>query len=306
MRSLALLYLYTHCLYIDSSRRLELLVRTFSSQADVLRGRRNPDIRCALKTLPGPTLLDRGNGVLRSLYLAPYKKDEIDDLSVATMIASLFEFLHPSLVRLVIDIRFRSFRNLFPFPDVGTIRPILLNAFRTLTSIEEFTIIQDELFLSTREVSDAPVFSFWPRLKYLALNSLAAHNVGFIKCLEGFESLECIALTRPDWSGVFLGSKSRCPKSLRRVSIIDTEFHQIDNHTTAALPNGIARRQNPDRGIVETVKINVPLVGADSLEGHDVVAFCRLWMREKAIGGTLWDLLDGKEAEYAGKALEAS
>jgi hypothetical protein len=74
-----------------------------------------------------PFVIDLPLSVLRSMYLAPFTGENIDELPEVTMIKSLFELLLPFLVCLVTDMPLRS---VYPDEDVQYIRPLLRNAFQ--------------------------------------------------------------------------------------------------------------------------------------------------------------------------------
>lgn len=113
--------LYKHCLYIDSSERLQLLL-------------------CALTD---PKKEDSSVPVLhciKNMYLSPFPKklahtdilhlmhlvESIDDLPITKWIYELFCLVSPYLKRLVIDIPLRP---VHPEDELLFIRPLLYNAF---------------------------------------------------------------------------------------------------------------------------------------------------------------------------------
>jgi hypothetical protein len=288
-RSLAIPYLYTYCLYIDSPRRLELLLRTLSSHVDDLQTKTCATGGAAGSKSLGYNLLNHGHGVLRSLYLAPFEEDTIDDPPVVKMIASLFKLLSPSLARLVINMALRS---LYPEEDSHSVRPLLREAFQRLTALEEFTSVQDELFLDTRDIErddfvrEPPVWSLWPRLKHLALYNVDIDSEDVMGSLRKHPSLKVLVLTRADGEREGTTLSLLTMAHLIRVLIVNTaSCHPEDPFTTRSVKKLIEGEFHNDK-IVEMVRIVVPI--AEDLENEDITV-CQTWTRENSINGNLWN-----------------
>ncbi|THW44018.1 hypothetical protein D6D21_05082 [Aureobasidium pullulans] len=80
------------------------------------------------------------------LYLSPFSGGTINERKVVEQITELFTILAPSLKRLIINMPLRSH---YPQEDVVTkLRPILRQGFSLLTNLEEFSSVQDNLFLA--------------------------------------------------------------------------------------------------------------------------------------------------------------
>jgi hypothetical protein len=134
-----------------------------------------------------------------SLYLSPFFFSIDEDPHTTQTLSSFLRLLAPTLRRLIIDIPLRS---LYPEEDKNHIRPLLRDAFSTLTSLEFFCSVRDELYLDTvlypLSLNQAPVWSFWPKIKTLALyNELVTMDKFWIG-LGKLEYLEAVVLTRAD------------------------------------------------------------------------------------------------------------
>lgn len=293
-RSLTIPYLYTYCLYIDSPRRLQSLLRSFPGQKEILRNQEHISRQIDRRTTPG-CLLNHPPRALQSLYLAPFTEDTIDELPVVTMLSSLFELFSHFLERLVIDMPLRSF---FPVEDRQQIRPTLREAFLKLTTLEEFTSARDELFLDIcfdeddEFVVQPLVWSFWPQLKHLALYNVDMENQTFIDSLNRLGKLEVLVLTRADGDEDTYTTSLLTIKGLRRLSVVNiATFHPQQPPIT-----GPARKPTvSDEGesqVAELVRISVPILQDDA---EQEVEICQAWTRDHAIDGTLWDYADGHD-----------
>lgn len=119
------------------------------------------------------------------------------------------------------------------YPDeqgAQNLRSLLRQAFISLHAIEEFVSVRDELYLSTilpRDFSlEPPVWTFWKRLRKLALYNLALDEEldGFINAMP---ELQVIVLTRPDM-GEDLNERSREWNVGLRVVVVNTWRDHID------------------------------------------------------------------------------
>lgn len=294
IRSLAVPCLYTYCLYIDSPRRLQLLLRTLSREIDTLQGKGYAAEGCPSRNAIGSSLLVHRSGVLRSLYLAPFIENTIDELLVVTMIGSLFELLSPFLTRLVIDMPLRS---LYPEDDTQEIRPILRDAFRKLTFLEEFTSARDELFLATCKVEgdefvrEPPVWSSWPQLKHLVLYNVDIDCEDFIDGVLTLQNLEVIVLTRADGQEQDATlSKLQRMKALKRILMVNARDSYLDYYVSTFEPCWWTQGTKSDDKVAEIFQIEVPIPDGDhsSYESDEIEA-CQVWTRDKAISGELWN-----------------
>lgn len=293
-RSLAIPYLYTYCLYIDSPRRLQSLLRSFPGQKEILRNQEHISRQIDRRTTPG-CLLNHPPRALQSLYLAPFTEDTIDELPVVIMLSSLFELFSHFLVRLVIDMPLRSF---FPVEDRQQIRPTLREAFLKLTTLEEFTSARDELFLDIcfnegdEFVVQPLVWSFWPQLKHLALYNVDMENQTFIDSLKKLGKLDVLVLTRADGDEDTYITSLLAIKGLRRLSIVNIATF----HPQQPPISGPGRKPTvSDEGesqVAELIRINVPILQDDA---EQEVEICQAWTRDHAIDGTLWDCTDGHD-----------
>lgn len=290
LRSLAIPYLYTYCLYIDGPLRLQLLLRTLSSKVDTGSDKEHQTSENARKTSTAFSLQGK-SWMLKSLYLAPFTGDTIEEPAVAKMIDSLFELLSPSLARLVIDMPLRS---LYPEEDIDNIRPILRAAFARLEALEEFTSAQDELYLETRVSDDdeplreIPLWSTWHRLKHLALYNVDIEEPGFLRGLRKLQNLEVLVLTRADGEHDWSTSALLALEPLKRVTIVNSASGHLCGPVIIGVPDKPSVRGNCDTKIADIVRLEV-LVDGDGQEGAEDIEVCQTWTRDRAIEGTLWD-----------------
>lgn len=184
----ALCALYSHCLYIDSSDRLRLLLQSLQQLSTRASGQLN-----TRNHLP-PVNIDRN---LHSLFLdLPYQA--IASYSVAENVYALFSRISPYLHRLVIDMPLRRFCMEDDGPNT---QPRLWEAFIQLVALEYFCSVRDELFMPRNGVENTPdelpVWSFWPKLKVLALYN---QDVGsrFFPFLASMKEIRTVVLMRPD------------------------------------------------------------------------------------------------------------
>jgi hypothetical protein len=289
LRSLAIPLLYRHCLYVDSPPRLEQLLRTLQSHSDAWRTQNHEAWRKQTPKHLHPCIFDLRPAILKSLYIAPFVDDTIENIPVVELISSLFELLAPSLSRLVIDMPLRS---LYPEDDYHDIRPKVREAFEKLTAVEEFTSARDELYLATREWDDLnrfreiPVWSTWPKLKRLALYNVDMESEGFFNGLRQLGNIETLVFTRPDGEQDAPASIIRLLSSLKQLLLVNVRgFHTITPIVggTSALyqrREGVASRE------AEIVWIDVPLL---SRHNDDPVEACQEWTRDSALSGVLWN-----------------
>lgn len=179
--------LLIHCLYIDSSSRLESLLSGLS-----------------LVVAPG---------TLHSLYLAPFNQ-ALDTLSgveeTTNRVCGLITLLGPSLRRLILDIALQHLAWFCPVMDN------LKRAFDTLVSLEVFCNLHDNPFSSLPTPSSdeeemkpevlAPIWSCWRQLKVLSLSGERLYfgrqyhyrNFEFWDNIAAIPNLRSVVLTRCD------------------------------------------------------------------------------------------------------------
>ena len=130
------------------------------------------------------------------MYLAPFSSDTIDEMAVVANIHSLFRTsIGQNLRRLVIDMPLRS---VYPEDPGGPlVRPRLRHAFESLTNLQEFVSVKDELYLAvTEETRETPVWSSWKSLRRLSLYNVLldklrteGHCQDVVECVVGGEAV---------------------------------------------------------------------------------------------------------------------
>jgi len=91
------------------------------------------------------------------------------DLPTALAVRDIFRALAPYLRRLIIDMPLRS---LYPDQDRYRVRPVLRSAFQALVNLEEFTSVQDELFLNAYSLGHGEPLVWlhcWKKLRRLCI-----------------------------------------------------------------------------------------------------------------------------------------
>lgn len=298
IRSLAVPYLYNYCLYIDSPWRLQLLLGTLSREGNILQSRQHDCDEVAGSGPLGTFLLAHGHRVLKSLYLAPFEMDTIDELPVVKMIDHLFELLSPSLNRLVIDMPLRS---LYPDDDTQEIRPVLRKAFQRLTALKEFVSARDELYLATWVVEgfnlerEPLVWSLWPQLEQLALYNVDICCYRFLGSLKQLPNLKVLVLTRADGEQDVSALDLITMKPLKRLLIVNTASCHRGSPVIIGIPEKLAKNQTHAIGETEIVRVNVPVLfedgNGDEQQGLGDIESCQIWTRETGINGSLWDFV---------------
>lgn len=262
--------LLRHCLFIDSRNRLESLLRHFP---------------------------DHASCHLHGLYLAPFPEEDLNHLDIAHHIDRLFSIVAPHLTRLVIDIPLRF---LYPEDDEQLVRPILRSAFERLTALEEFCSIQDELYLGITEgLVEPSVWSFWPRLRRLALYDVDLSWWSFFRDAERCQTLTQLVVVRPDGLVHQLEEKDKQLLnswrfgSLQRVLLADAEYpvpegemkqtflgRLLDVQADNEASRGLGRR---GRIVVDILRLDM----GNSQRGYEREV-CQRWFSAKAISGDLW------------------
>lgn len=262
--------LYTHCLYIDRSWRLDLLVtRSFA----------HPD---------SPILLSR----MRNLYLSPFSGDTIRERKVVKQIKELFTLLCPSLKRLVINMPLRSH---YPEEDVvDKLRPILRSGFEQLVHLEEFCSIEDELYLAywdptssqlahINEVNDF-VFEKWTKLRRLALYNQLFYSL-FWAALARMPDLEKVVLSRPDYEA----DENSWPGDVALLFGDRIQFTVVD--ATGKAPEAGLRSM---RCTIESSEAQSDTWKYNLFTGDepDEISAIQKWSLPCALDGSLWSLPD--------------
>ncbi|KUI66973.1 hypothetical protein VM1G_02001 [Cytospora mali] len=167
-------YLRKNCVYIDNDIRLRHLIHCVEATRDHHHTLSSSDNNQAALLTPSPTPRLHP---LTALYLGPFTRT-IDNQPTAIWVRELFCLVHPTLRRLAVDMPLRS---LYPADDHLSVRATLREAFAMLRALEEFASVRDELFLDVLEPEwragrggEPAVWESWPRLRRLALESVAA------------------------------------------------------------------------------------------------------------------------------------
>ncbi len=282
-------HLISHCLYIDSPDRLKLLLRAICNS--------NPSPEFALIAQSRPS------ASTRSLYLAPFLNDSIDDRFIVLSICRLFAHISPSLTRLVIDMPLRS---LYPEDDRRGVRKLLRSAFQKLTALEEFVSTRDELYLGThrRWAANAEVepeiWSLWPKLRRLALYNVDVSNLDFLHDIQECTELTHLVMTRSDGleepiESLLSTPHLRISDFLRRVTIVNTWGAYTRAHTRvqSELTNffncflGKIWACYKSQSDMLIFKIEVP--SPKSPESDEDITLAQEWVRDTAIQGKLWE-----------------
>ncbi|KAF2095512.1 hypothetical protein NA57DRAFT_79234 [Rhizodiscina lignyota] len=273
-------HLYTRCLYIDSSRRLRLLLLALGVGSDEFTdgiSQKQLDIR----------------PLLTSLYLAPFPPSSIDDLPVAIWVYELMCILRSSLKRLVIDMDLRS---IMPWQDHLYVRPKLRAAFEQLEDLEEFTSTRDELsldhFLPNVESIGSPLWTKWQRLRKV---SLYGAPCGIWMMHNNFrmpQSLTHMVLTCPSVSTNPGYQELLMARTSRKLRILIIDESTITEHRNALNSfNEHSIRAISDEPPIDLVGIDLPIGMTMRSEGVDEVTNAyQEWVRDEAISGNLWNL----------------
>ncbi|KAE8419582.1 hypothetical protein BDV36DRAFT_134740 [Aspergillus pseudocaelatus] len=269
--------LLKHCLYIDSDKRLDLVL------PQLLTDDGNQQV--------GPT----------GLFLAPFPDDNLEEPHVIKQVDQLSLHICGNLRRLVIDV---PLRYLYPDEDVQGIRKIIRASFVRLTQLEEFCSVRDEMYCDTVEDGfEPPVWSLWPRLKHLALYNQSVEWPAFLQALQQCPNLTHLVLTRPDSLTEPLESDVEGLKwwtFLKRVVIINTaRDHEIQlkqrepdwptsflgnlvrlQHTDGAAFSVLSQDTSP---VLEYITVDIP-PGRE----EDDIDLCQDFTHQHAVQGTLW------------------
>ena len=279
--------LLKHCLYINTSERFWKVI---SPEHQALP---NPAARTASQPPPSTGLF---------LSPIPYRNTLEDHLEITKSIDTLLYSLRWILTRLIIDLPLRS---LYPEDDKYQVRPRLRAAFSSLTALEEFCSVQDELYISTMPwpFSDmAPfvepeVWSTWPRLRRLALYNVDVAGIKFLPNLEKCKNLTHLVLARADGLYEQLPEKSmhwyrNLPK-LKRVALVDTktakdwemrpDAGEGTFAKTMALASGHDVKSGHSGPLCTWYSVEVPPTAQDDIRA------CQDYLCRAAMNGSLWE-----------------
>jgi hypothetical protein len=278
---IAKLLLYTHCLYIDTPWRLASLLTNSLSTTN-----------CSVPA-----------GRIDRLYISPFSGRTINERKVVEQITELFTILAPSLKRLIINMPLRSH---YPQEDVVTkLRPILRQGFSLLTNLEEFSSVQDNLFLAYWDPAIDHVFPdeewegqlrhwitdfMFTRYKKLKRLALSHCDMGpaFLNALSELPYLEKVVVTRP-WPGLY--SERFWPKRAGRLfggRVSFTVVQATDTPSEASVRKIIGGVE--DLGVGERLDAwNYRLLVSKEEDG---VSAMRKWSLERILKGEMWCLTD--------------
>ncbi|GLA10825.1 hypothetical protein AnigIFM62618_000422 [Aspergillus niger] len=296
--------LINHCLLIDDELLLEHLLQC---EPPELINRRPNDTGAQVQKSTAAGLV---------LVL-----DEPDRPSVARDIETLSFHLCHRLTRLVIDLPLRFYNPSMPELEV---RPMLREAFKRLTLLEEFCSAADDLCLDTQKLPyiwetpsdqleeadyEPAVWSLWPRLRRLALCEVDVTSMQFIGGLRRCSKLTHLVLVAP--SGLDRDVRSGWQStdflpSLERLLIADSadEFEMVSGKDHLGEDTGFVRQlfQCYKSRVLEKQKYHVKdeeSVEFDSLvkkiafpvpsyrKGDDDI-ICHGWLLDASIDGTIW------------------
>ncbi|GAT25696.1 MFS transporter [Aspergillus luchuensis] len=247
--------------------------------------------------------------------------DEPDRLPVARDIETLSFYLCHRLTRLVIDLPLRFYNPSIPELEV---RPMLREAFKRLTLLEEFCSAADDLCLDTQKLPyiwetpsdqleeadyEPAVWSLWPRLRRLALCEVDVTSMQFIGGLRRCSKLTHLVLVAP--SGLDRDVRSGWQStdflpSLERLLIADSadEFEMVNGKDHLGDDKGFVRQlfqcyKSRESGKQRYFSNDEECVEFDSLvkkiafpvpnyrKGDDDI-ICHGWLLDASIDGTIW------------------
>ncbi|KAL2836562.1 hypothetical protein BJY01DRAFT_221843 [Aspergillus pseudoustus] len=283
--------LIKHCLYLDSGHRLDRLLEVTSPFALA-----SQNAHCS--SFPA------------GLFLSPFPKENLNIPSIAWQLDHLSLAVSGGLARLLIDM---PLRHLYPEDDHLRVRPILREAFKRMTMLEEFCSVRDELYLSTKEGMQEPaIWSFWPRLQRLALYNVAIESSQFIEGLRQCENLTHLVLVRPDGLAEGVPAEqigSEFLPAIQRLVIVNTAegfLHSthVDQRTweesfvgrlhalRSSSGSGDADAGDSDSesgSVASYLSLRVPFGRDEDIE------ICQEWLSAQAVNGTLWGISDDRQ-----------
>lgn len=219
--------IHRHCAYIDTRQRALLFAKHLCLETSF-------------------DASGRQLGQITQLYLRPFQHvpqlnhsiyEEYDgtaavlDRTTMEAVDTILKVLAPHLKRLVIDI---PLRGLYPEDDHDNVRPMLHQSFMALRELEEFTSLNDELYLATArsprvsvddtddeastdteqtagtevitaqmlqspETPQQNIWACWPKLRYLSLYNLSLGEEEDVwRCIKAHPELEKLVLVRAE------------------------------------------------------------------------------------------------------------
>ncbi|KAF4336525.1 hypothetical protein FBEOM_9606 [Fusarium beomiforme] len=232
-----------------------------------------------------------------------WKDKPMQDLQTIHILKDVLLTLAPVLKTLIVDMPLTT---LNPFKHIRFVKP-LRQAFEALVNIEELISVKDELYIST-EASLSPsqpeVWSLWPKLRRLCLyNVLVDEHLW--RNMASCPQLETALFIRQDpneedlskddikgaWAGAWATANSQATS--------DGELVYQGPEITIAFgnwPPGLPDFSHmlPDWQKIDPCnKINVLNVATHAKNDRRArergpIASCQDWMRDKALGDTLW------------------
>ncbi|KAE8152635.1 MFS general substrate transporter [Aspergillus avenaceus] len=263
--------LYKHCLYIDSEH-------------------------CIL------SLMQQQNGNIHpsGIFLAPFSEGDLNQPEVVNRINQLSYRAFESLTKLVINMPLRS---LYPEEDENQLRPVLRAAFSRLTNLEEFCSVQDELYLGTVEDDSEPaVWSFWPRLRRLALYNADVTDPQLFQGLRRCPSIRDLVLVRADGLIETVSDEEvdlDAYLQLKAMTIVNTkEFYRMmqkDDLRMSFCKTLESRSENHGRvesadvaSVGPSLRIRTVCVDKPEDRKDEDIAVCQEWLLQQAMSGELW------------------
>lgn len=260
--------LYTHCLHISTPRQLNLLLDTLAGPSDPTR----------LSSTNGPLLT-----YITSLYLSvSVSFNYVVDLTIVLSIRRLFSFISPYIRRLVIDLPFRRY---FPDDTASPVRQILRSAFSDFPVLEEFCSICDELCLDLYPDLLMPreepfVWSFWPRLKTLALYNVDVSTDRFWDGLRKLNNLETVVLTRSDGLNKVDIKREWRKKFDEEIQVKALDVVLVNVEAEHQVPMGSDEWKENDVIQVRDLDVPTSYYGDD-----DVITLCQQWVMRRILQG---------------------
>ncbi|UNI24285.1 hypothetical protein JDV02_010044 [Purpureocillium takamizusanense] len=231
------------------------------------------------------------------------------DLPTALAVRDIFRALAPYLRRLVIDMPLRS---LYPDQDRYRVRPVLRSAFQALVNLEEFTSVQDELFLNAYSLGRGEPLVWlhcWKKLRRLCIyNPDIASQQPVWDGMVLHPSLQIAIFARADMNDITeedmtystVDMKKAWFNSRSRIKDIDpSKSDRAEKSFTIVLVDcgGLQptlqsfapewRRLDPEN------RIQILLSDAPESDGSDgfqnPIALTQTYLRDNAVRGTLFD-----------------
>ncbi|RGP65316.1 hypothetical protein FLONG3_9292 [Fusarium longipes] len=251
-RKVAMRLLLERCPYVDTSRRLELLL-----------------------CVPRLYLTN-----ITSLYLTPFG-NKLNDLPKARLVRKLFFAVRRTLRRLVIDMPSEL------VDDHMNVRRILGQGFERLTKLHEFVCLGDYPVLSIQE-APTKVWDVWPDLRRLVIFGAPINNHRLWWHIATRHNLEQVILARPlaveatNIKEEFFNKLPRDDKRLDR----DIKITLLDAAFVCRKVNTWRWKEYDPEGRITVEVYDVPTSFYGDETPEELVA---AWVRRGALNGNLWD-----------------